>query len=252
MRKTLPKPLYPITICRPHSSPINGGTTTRTHHPLHNPSIPDPNPLPLSNSRWVFTTTAPPPPEWVEPINDTSDLISPNPKPSPWVDQIFNLLNDDVSSQMEPKLDAVCRNWFIRLSPNFVCYILSSGRVLTRPELAFRFFNWAGSQKGGWCIYSRNLECYALLIDVLSGSKDVDRVKCVFNEVKNRGFVMSIKCANLLIKSFGNLGMVEELLWVWKEMKEHEIDPSLFTFNFLINGLVNSMFMESVEQVLEA
>ncbi|MFS7946972.1 putative tetratricopeptide-like helical domain superfamily [Helianthus anomalus] len=132
---------------------------------------------------------------------------------------------------MEPKLDAFCRNWFIRLSPNFVCYILSSGRVKTQPELAFRFFNWAGSQKGGGCNYSHNLECYALLIDVLSGSKDVDRVKCVFNEVKNRGFVMNIKCANLLIKSFGNLGMVEELLWVWKEMKEHEIEPSLFTFN---------------------
>ncbi|MFS7899450.1 putative tetratricopeptide-like helical domain superfamily [Helianthus anomalus] len=137
---------------------------------------------------------------------------------------------------MEPKLDAFCHNWFIRLLPNFVCYILSSGRVKTRLELAFRFFNWAGSQKGGGCIYSHNLECYALLIDVLSGSKDVDRVKCVFDEVKNMGFVMSIKCANLLIKSFGNLGMVEELLWVWKEMKEHEIDPSYALLIDVLSG----------------
>ncbi|KAL8249096.1 hypothetical protein R6Q59_005964 [Mikania micrantha] len=247
MRKTLLKCIYPFTICRPPSSFINGG---RTHHPPHKSSIPDPNPLLASDSRWVFTTTAPPPPEWVEPINDTSDLITPHPKPSPWVDQIFNLLNDD-SYKMEPKLDAFCGKWFIRLSPNFVSYILNSDRVKTHPELAFRFFKWAGNQKGGGYNYSHNLECYALLIDVLSVSKDFDRVRYVFNEVKNKGFLMNIKSANLLIKSFGNLGMVEELLWVWKEMKENNIEQSLFTFNFLINGLVNSMFMESAEQVLE-
>ncbi|KAL4562815.1 hypothetical protein LXL04_026846 [Taraxacum kok-saghyz] len=108
---------------------------------------------------------------------------------------------------------------------------------VSEPHLAVHqtsLFKWAG-----------NIESYAFLIDVLSVSKDLDKVKSLFIELKQKRFLMNINSVNLLIKSFGNLGMVEELLWVWKKMKENDIEPSLFTFNF---GNQNESNIEGEEE----
>ncbi|KAF6163180.1 hypothetical protein GIB67_025044 [Kingdonia uniflora] len=75
---------------------------------------------------------------------------------------------------------------------------------------------------------------------------NIERIKRLVRKIKEKGLLM-----NGLIKCFGGLGMVEELLWVWRGMKENGIEPSLFTYNFLLDGLVNSMFVESAERVFE-
>ncbi|KAL3754585.1 hypothetical protein ACJRO7_001778 [Eucalyptus globulus] len=51
---------------------------------------------------------------------------------------------------------------------------------------------------------------------------------------------MTVSAANSLIKSFGIVGMVEQLLWVWRKMKENGIESSLYAYNF-----------SSVERVFE-
>ncbi|KAL0724096.1 hypothetical protein Bca4012_038695 [Brassica carinata] len=208
-------------------------------------------PLPSSstNVRWLFSSSSLPPPEWIEPFNDVSDLVksSRNLKPSPWVNQILNLL--DGSESMESNLDAFCRKFLIKLSPNFVSFVLKSDEVRERQHvIAWRFFCWAGKQKK----YTHELECYVSLVDVLSLAKDVDRIRFVCGELRRmEEFTMSVSAANELIKSFGKLGMVEELLWVWRKMKDNGIEPTLYTYNFLMNGLVSSMFVDSAERVFE-
>lgn len=200
------------------------------------------------NFRFVFTNTLLPPPEWIEPFVDVSDVISSSqpPDPSPWVTQILNLL--DGSSNMEANLDSFCRKFLIKLSPNFVAFVLQSVELNEKPEIGIRFFYWAGKQKK----YVHKIECYVSLIELLTFSSDLVKIRLVFCELKDRGLLMTLSAANSLIKSFGNLGLVEELLWVWRRMKENGIEPSLYTYNFLVNGLVNSMFIESAERVFEA
>ncbi|PRQ53059.1 putative pentatricopeptide [Rosa chinensis] len=99
--------------------------------------------------------------------------------------------------------------------------------------------------------YHHKLECYVSLIELLCLCGDLGRITCVVVELKKMNFLMNSNAANCLIRSFGCLGMVEELLWVWRGMKENGIEPSLYTYNFLVNGLVNSMFIESAERVFE-
>jgi pentatricopeptide repeat protein len=232
--------LHSFTTLLPYN---NGGSSSK--HPKKGPTLTF-----TSNSRWVFTdSNYLPPPEWIEPFNDLSDIASKTPqdlKPSPWVHQIMSLLLDG-SVDMESRLDLFCNKFLIKLSPNFVSFVLKSMELQKRPDLALKFFTWAGKQKK----YTHNLQCYVSLIDVLAINGDLDNVKSVFFKFRGMGFLMNVSAANSLIKSFGSLGMVEELLWVWRGMKENGVEPSLFTYNFLLNGLVNSVFIESAERVLE-
>ncbi|KAK6919013.1 Pentatricopeptide repeat [Dillenia turbinata] len=201
-----------------------------------------------SNSRWGFTSSSLPPPEWIEPYVDISDLtLTPkNLQPSIWVSKILLLL--DGSSTMEPNLSNYCHNMLILLSPNFVTYMLKLDAIREKPDIALRFFYWAGKQDG----YKHKIECYVSLIDILSAHGNFNEIRVVTGELREMGFVMTAAAANSLIRSFGLVGTVEELLWVWRKMKENGIEPSLYTYNFLMNALVNSMFIESAERVFEA
>uniref|UniRef100_M1BYK9 Pentatricopeptide repeat-containing protein n=1 Tax=Solanum tuberosum TaxID=4113 RepID=M1BYK9_SOLTU len=79
-----------------------------------------------SKPKWVYTGSNLPPPEWVQPFIDLSDLVTDRKdlKPSPWVSQILNLL--DNSPLMEQNLDVYCCKFLIKLSPSFVAYVLKS------------------------------------------------------------------------------------------------------------------------------
>eukprot|EP00268_Persea_americana_P060634 TRINITY_DN7587_c0_g1_i1.p1 TRINITY_DN7587_c0_g1~~TRINITY_DN7587_c0_g1_i1.p1 ORF type:complete len:405 (+),score=58.77 TRINITY_DN7587_c0_g1_i1:213-1427(+) len=216
-----------------------------------------PSPLTASRPSSVFVnplsrnvTTFLPPPEWIEPFIDISDLTVQNPRnlqPSPWINRTTNLLQD--SPTMESDLNSFCHRFLIRLSPNFISHVLGSTHLSKTPKVAFRFFRWAEKQKG----YTHKLESYVFLIDLLSSSaQDSEVVRTLVAEIRDRGFVMTSSTSNSLIRSLGVMGMVEELLWVWRWMKENGIEPSLYTYNFLMDGLVNSMFVDSAEQVFEA
>lgn len=238
MRKALSKPL---------------STTIAALLKPQKPSIVHPN---LHSFKRASSFTPLPPPEWVQPFNDLSDLITsqskPDLQPSPWVSRIFHLLQSNnsnpPSSTLEQELTIFCNKYLIRLPPSFVaCILKKSDQLPNRAEAAFRFFMWASKQKG----YAHNLECYAFMIEILCLESDIDRIKLVFNEFKTMEFLMNSSAANSLIRSFGTRGMVEELLWVWRRMKDNGVEPSLYTYNFLMNGLVSSMFIESAERVFE-
>ena len=65
---------------------------------------------------------------------------------------------------MEVNLTDYCSNFLIRLSPNFVAYMLNSTNIKTNPDIAYLFFNWAGKQKK----HNHKVECYVSLIHILS------------------------------------------------------------------------------------
>ncbi|KAB2604008.1 pentatricopeptide repeat-containing protein [Pyrus ussuriensis x Pyrus communis] len=204
-RRTLLRPPLSLSAARilparPPRPYKNGGSSSEASNSYSASSF-------STNPRWVFTNSLPPP-EWVEPFNDVTDVVSntQNFEPSRLVAQILNLL--DGSPTMEANLDSYYRTFLIKLSPNFVSYVLKS--VELRGKTALRFFGWA-----------------------------------------EMNFLMTSRAAKSLIKSFGCLGMVDELLWVWRRMKKIGIEPSLYAYNFLLNGLVNSMFIESAERVFE-
>ncbi|KAJ4958166.1 hypothetical protein NE237_025277 [Protea cynaroides] len=103
---------------------------------------------PLCTPPRFISNTSLPPPEWIEPSVDVSNfVVSPNNlKLSPWINRILGLLND--SPTMESNLNDYChRKFLIKLSPNFVAYLLRSTEIREKPGLAFRFFEWAGKQR---------------------------------------------------------------------------------------------------------
>ncbi|KAI4383310.1 hypothetical protein MLD38_009162 [Melastoma candidum] len=118
---------------------------------------------------------------------------------------------------MEANLRGFCREFMIKLTPNFRSFLLKGDEMKRSSDIALGFF----------------------------------RVKGVFGEFRDMGLLMTESAATSLIRSLGNVGMVEELLWVWRKMKVNGIVPSLYTYNFLLNGFVNSMFIESAEKVFE-
>ncbi|KAL8511022.1 hypothetical protein ACS0TY_017740 [Phlomoides rotata] len=213
--------------------------------------------IPISHSlqslKCASSFTPLPPPEWVQPFSNLSDVITADSKfdhqISPWVPKTLNILqNNNFDAALEEELTVFCEKYLIRLPPSFVAYILKdSDQFRNRAETSYRFFKWAGKQKG----YAHNLECYVLVIEILCLENDFDRVKLIFDKFISKGFLMSETAANSLIRSFGNGGMVEELLWVWRRMKDNGVEPTLYTYNFLMNGLVSCMYIESAERVLE-
>lgn len=76
-----------------------------------------------------------------------------------------------------------------------------------------------------------------------SGSGESEKVRVLVSEIRDMGHLFTIPASNSLIKCLGSLGMVEELLWVWRRTKECGIEAGVFCYSFLIGGLVNAGFM---------
>ncbi|CAI9754859.1 unnamed protein product [Fraxinus pennsylvanica] len=123
--------------------------TLRIHHfpfnsnlkfSLSNPSDLYPNSHSIILLKWVSSFSRLPPPEWVQPITDLSDLVTTDSKkdlqPSPWVQQILNLLHNNTN--LEQDLTEFCRKYLIKLPSNFVAFILKKwDQVAKQPEIAY-------------------------------------------------------------------------------------------------------------------
>ncbi|OAY65274.1 Pentatricopeptide repeat-containing protein, mitochondrial [Ananas comosus] len=231
-----------------------------------------------------------PPPEWIEPFVDLSDLAphrypSASPgraygdeqeqeqlqlrlrrrSPSPWLARIVGLVlqspSPSPSPSLESQLDDLCRTFLLRLSPAFVSHVLRSPDIRRRPGSALCFFRWASSKN--WLHQQQQqqqqqhlLDSYVSLLHAFAssppGQSASDRVRELVAEMLSREDLLSLltPCASAsLIQSLGALGLVEELLCVWRRTKEIGIEPSLLTYNCLMDGLVNSGFVDSAEKV---
>ncbi|TQD93855.1 hypothetical protein C1H46_020543 [Malus baccata] len=167
---------------RPPRQYKNGGSSSEASNSYSASSF-------SSNPRWVFTNSLPPP-EWVEPFNDVSDVVSnrQNFEPFPWVAQILNLL--DGSPTMEANLDSYCRTFLIKLSPNFVSYVLKSVELRGKLETALRSF--LGQNEG---------EC---------GS--IEEAMKHFERMKNEGLEPDEVTYGVIVNGLCKSGRVEEAM----------------------------------------
>ncbi|KAK1303349.1 Pentatricopeptide repeat-containing protein [Acorus calamus] len=221
MRGRPPQPSWSIL-----SSPLR--------RPFPNPTKP-PSPSPYSNgkrsdppppTRSFSSSPSLPPPEWIDPFIDVSDLNRhfSDLHQSPWVARIAALL--DSSPTMESDLTAFCHSLLIRLSPAFVSHLLRSSDSPLRRDPPSP----SGSSVG-------------------PGGRGVEKIRPLVLEIEE--YTMTIAASNSLIRSLGKVGMVEELLEVWRWMKRDGLEPSLFSYNCLLDGLVSSGFIDSAERVFE-
>lgn len=67
--------------------------------------------------------------------------------------------------------------------------------------------------------------------------------------MRSLGLSLTSPASAELMKSLGILGLVEELLWVWRQMKIAGLEPSLEHYNCLMDGLVNSGFVDLADKV---
>ncbi|XP_057831695.1 pentatricopeptide repeat-containing protein At1g03560, mitochondrial [Cryptomeria japonica] len=221
-----------------------------------------------NNTRYFFSSL-PPHPQGHEPVfSGSSNLHS---KPSSWVSRVLEiLLNPDSNSILETSLEELCAESSLRLSPQFITHVLRTPKVQKSPKIAFRFFNWAGKQQG----FDHELASYVAVIDSLGAVKDVDSIRAVapalkakifenhenVEDTKNSGNLengenpkskLELYACNILMKNFGRTGMVEEAWDIWHAMKENGIKPEIFTYNCLIDALVNGDCVERAERILE-
>jgi pentatricopeptide repeat protein len=99
------------------------------------------------------------------------------------------------------------------------------------------------------------LESYVSLIHAYSSlpSDKRDDGRCIIKqllcEMRSLGLSLTSSASAKLMKSLGIVGLVEELLWVWRQMKYARLEPSLVHYNCLMDGLISSGFVDSAEKV---
>ncbi|KAJ4778330.1 Pentatricopeptide repeat-containing protein [Rhynchospora pubera] len=190
----------------------------------------------------------------------SSSLQSPS-SPSPWFSQILNLILQSKSESLESKLDSYCQIHLLRLSPAFTSCLLRSPSLHSHPDKCLQFFRWSSQQHQ--CLRIENqedydyhtVESYVSLIHAFSSvpSDRENNVACVIKqlvcEMRSLGLSLTSSASVELMKGLGIVGLVEELLWVWRQMKCAGLQPSLVHYNCLMDGLVNSGFVHSAEKV---
>ncbi|KAJ3671459.1 hypothetical protein LUZ60_007538 [Juncus effusus] len=201
-----------------------------------------------------------PPPELIRPTINLSDLSSSSPNKSPWLSRILNLILNSEPSCLEDKLSSYCETHLLFLSPCFTSQILRNHPLVSRPHTALQFFRWAVKHHGNYqnaTEYQQSMvDSYVSLIHSFSSCEAVKDVKFqtqqLFDEMRSFGGLKLNETASAsLIKSLGVVGLVEELLFVWREMKNNGLNLSVLHYNCLMDGLVNSGFVDSAEKVFE-
>ncbi|KAG6491598.1 hypothetical protein ZIOFF_046530 [Zingiber officinale] len=136
-----------------------------------------------------------PPPEWIDPFLDVSGVTchpaDPN-HPSPWLSRVAPLVVASSPANLSSDLNAFCHKYIIRLTPAFKKYP------------------------------GHELDSYVSLIDILSSSsdtKETSRIKELVVKIRDRGLPTSTSATTSLVRRLGSVGMVEELLWVWRSGK---------------------------------
>ncbi|KAG4998518.1 hypothetical protein JHK84_029552 [Glycine max] len=202
--------------------------------------------------RRAFSTPLLPPREVVHPFCDLSDVAvaaSAPRNPSPWVPRILSLL--DGSPSMESNLDSFCRKFLIILSPSFVAHALRSlpnpnPNTNYDPLVATRFFSWAATQPN----YSHSLDCHVSLLPLLLHHPS--SLRGALSALRRANLPLTLPAAHSLASTLASAALVDELLWLLREMKNHNLHPTLSILNSLLNALVNASLIDSAERVFKS
>ncbi|GFP89407.1 pentatricopeptide repeat-containing protein at1g02060 chloroplastic [Phtheirospermum japonicum] len=104
-------------------------------------------------------------------------------------------------------------------------------RHIKDPSKALRFFNWA--QDSG---FTHNHHSYFIMLDILGRARNLNPARSFLLSIpkkSNNTVPMTDKFFNSLIRSYGDAGLFQESIKVFKVMKSMCISPSAVTFNSL-------------------
>ncbi|XP_073121697.1 pentatricopeptide repeat-containing protein At1g02060, chloroplastic [Henckelia pumila] len=122
--------------------------------------------------------------------------------------------------------------------------LLQTLRRIKTPSKALRFFNWAHGSG-----FTHTHHSYFIMLEILGRARNLNTALNFLISVpkkSNHGVQLTDKFFNSLIRSYGDAGLFQESLKVFKLMKAMGIPPSAVTFNCLFLILLKCGRMRTV------
>ncbi|KAG8381018.1 hypothetical protein BUALT_Bualt06G0077100 [Buddleja alternifolia] len=173
------------------------------------------------------------------PPTTTIDVVSPaKPIPSERDTQVQNakptkskrartmagLINTESwSARLESRLSS--------LTPLSQTTFFQTLRLIKTPSKAFRFFKWARDSG-----FTHTHQSYFMMLEILGRARNLNPARNFLLSIprkSNNAVPLTDKFFNSLIRSYGEAGLFEESVKVFKVMKSMGISPSTVTFNNL-------------------
>ncbi|KAL2227306.1 UNVERIFIED_CONTAM: Pentatricopeptide repeat-containing protein, chloroplastic [Sesamum indicum] len=117
------------------------------------------------------------------------------------------------------------------LSPFSETTFFQTLRLIKAPSEALRFFNWA--QDSG---FNHSHRSYFMMLEILGRARNLNMARnFLFSIPRKSNYMVPLtdKFFNSLIRSYGDAGLFQESMKVFKVMKSMVISPSTVTFNSL-------------------
>lgn len=106
-------------------------------------------------------------------------------------------------------------------------------RCKFRSGTALRFFDWVGERDG----YCHSSETYNMAMKIVGGSKDFERMRNLFYEMRRKGCLITPHTWTIMIMQYGRAGLTKIALGIFEEMKVSGCEPSGSTYKYLIISL---------------
>ncbi|PIN26918.1 hypothetical protein CDL12_00321 [Handroanthus impetiginosus] len=117
------------------------------------------------------------------------------------------------------------------LTPLSQTAFFQSLRLIKKSSKALRFFNWARDSG-----LTNNHHSYFMMLEILGRARNLNRARNFLYSIpmkSNYTVPLTDKFFNSLIRSYGDAGLFQESLKVFKDMKSMGVLPSAVTFNSL-------------------
>ncbi|KAM0951960.1 putative tetratricopeptide-like helical domain superfamily [Dioscorea sansibarensis] len=116
----------------------------------------------------------------------------------------------------------------IRFTPELVRVALQNCQM--HGSAALNFFSWVGNQAG----YRHDTKTYDMAIKIAGSGKDFSHMRNLYREMKRRGCTITPNTWTIMISQYGQAGLTEISLKMYKEMKSEGHQPNGSTYKFLI------------------
>ncbi|KAL3837840.1 hypothetical protein ACJIZ3_022431 [Penstemon smallii] len=122
-------------------------------------------------------------------------------------------------------------------------------RLIKTPSKALQFFNWARNSG-----FTHTHTSYFMMLEILGRGRNLNFARNFLFSIPNKSensVQLNDKFFNSLIRSYGDAGLFQESLKVFKTMKSMAISPSVVTFNCLLSILLKKCRVGMVYEVYD-
>ncbi|KAK4785798.1 hypothetical protein SAY86_002487 [Trapa natans] len=131
-----------------------------------------------------------------------------------------------------------------RVTPNLVAEVL---KVETNPNIASKFFHWAGKQKG----YRHTFAAYNAFAYCLNRNSQFRAADQLPELMDSQGKPPTEKQFEILIRMHTDANRGLRLYYIYEKMKKFGVKPRVFLYNRIIDGLVKTCHLDLALLVYE-